>query len=111
MKTQTLIGTSPVGAWNNINAEKLGVLYKAITTATASMECCRLGFIDVPSYNYDIDDVTIAELDEIREEVENLRDLFYRDVVVKCTSCGQWSAAYTACKHCGHPVDPEKELV
>ena len=25
----------------------------------------------------------------------------------KCTHCGQWAAVFTACVHCGAPVDPD----
>lgn len=35
----------------------------------------------------------------------------YRDLtpVVKCKHCGQWAAVFTACAHCGAPVDPEQD--
>lgn len=26
--------------------------------------------------------------------------------LVKCKHCGQWGAAYCACRHCGAPIDP-----
>lgn len=42
---------------------------------------------------------------ELRTKVKQLEDLFFREVVVKCSWCGSWGAAMTQCKHCGSPID------
>jgi hypothetical protein len=26
--------------------------------------------------------------------------------LIKCSHCGQWGAAYCACRYCGAPIDP-----
>ena len=49
----------------------------------------------------DLDDSTLAKL------AARLKTMFEPpDVLVKCTHCGQWAAAMTACHLCGAPVDP-----
>ena len=49
----------------------------------------------------DLDDSTLAKL------AARLKAMFEPpDVLVKCTHCGQWAAAMTACHFCGAPVDP-----
>jgi len=48
-----------------------------------------------------IDDSALAKL------AARLKTMFEPpDVLVKCTHCGQWAAAMTACHFCGAPVDP-----
>jgi hypothetical protein len=48
---------------------------------------------------------TIAADDSLKKEVQELKDLFFRKVVVKCPACGQFGAALCECKYCGHPID------
>jgi len=56
---------------------------------------------------------TLRELSEKmfngpREEASHLPGSFYEfSPLVKCTHCGQWAAVFTACAHCGAPVDPQ----
>jgi hypothetical protein len=48
-----------------------------------------------------------GEVNFSAETISKLRvALEYGDVIVKCGACGQWGAVKTACKHCGHPIDP-----
>jgi hypothetical protein len=42
---------------------------------------------------------------DLEAELESLKALMNPNAIVKCQHCGQWAAAYTACKHCGAPVN------
>ena len=40
------------------------------------------------------------------ETIKDIVDSYYpKEVIIKCSSCGQWGAIKTACKYCGAPIE------
>jgi methionyl-tRNA synthetase len=57
-------------------------------------------------------DITVADainysdsriMQLVDEKIKQLQE--EKDVIVKCSHCGQWSARKTECRKCGAPVD------
>lgn len=48
-----------------------------------------------------------ASFDEITAAVKKSLG-FLEKPLTKCIHCGQWGAAYCACRHCGAPIDPKE---
>lgn len=53
-----------------------------------------------------IDNVTPV-FDRITRQLSRLGPFSEFSPLVKCGHCGQWAAVFTACSHCGAPVDPQ----
>lgn len=44
-------------------------------------------------------------LDTVAEQVKKMLG-YLEKPLIKCSHCGQWGAAYCACRTCGAPIDP-----
>lgn len=55
----------------------------------------------------DLEDNVTRKLEGIRRQLVGLGPFSEFSPCVKCSHCGQWAAVFTACVHCGAPVDPQ----
>ena len=106
--TASITGDHPMNAYrynnNFIGSNAIGSY--GWTTVSGTTNFSTTANISLPAYGATGVYNPNQEAD-LRKELNELKNLFFMKVVVKCPACGQYGAAGCECCHCGHPIDYE----